>query len=137
MMAVFSSSDTVEESVVLSAVSSAVSVRKNSVPSTAPWSSALPLMCRSLFQKSTASRIKASRNRQASRSKVPSVPSTILLNTKDVARAEMTAASSSSARFSVMRSPPRRLVGESITPFFPVVKGGNSDNKYRCRAILA
>ena len=39
--------------------------------------------------------------------------------------------------FSVIRSPPRRLAGERIPLFFPVVKGEPSGNKYWCALILA
>ena len=94
----FSSRDTVPDGVVSRANISPVITRKNRPPSAPPWSRVRRDTCRSRRQNSAASSPKASRNRTASRLKGVMVPRPILLNTKDVLRAMITAASRASAR---------------------------------------
>ena len=92
----FSSRDTVEVSVVLRAVSSQAMTAKYSAPTTAPAASSLLRMCGSFRGKTSSSSAKAIRKRMASRLNTSMSASTILLKMKDVARAAITAASSSS-----------------------------------------
>ena len=131
----FSSRDTVPESTVRRENISPDIMRKNRPPSSAPRRSVRRPTWRSFLQNTSASSAKASKNRTASRLNAVMVPSPSLLNTKDVLRAMITQASSSSARFSDMVSLLLRY-HRSIPHFSPGVKSFLSRIKYRLLAIF-
>ena len=106
IMARFSSSDTVPEFTVFSdSISQLITIKKMN-PTSAPPATVRRSRCRTtFFPNSAAKSTKASKNRTASRLKALMVPSPNLLNTKEVLRAMMTDAISTSAFLSDMELP--------------------------------
>ena len=98
-IAVFSRNDTVDVSVVLSAVSSKVMTAVNTAPIIAPPIISRRLACLSLRKNIMPSTTKPRRKRAARRLNVPSVSSPVLLKRYALLRVSMTAARSSSACF--------------------------------------
>ena len=111
IMARFSSRDTVPEFTVRSASISQLITPKKMKPTRAPPKTVRrSSFCTTFLPNRANSRINASKNRTASILKALMVPRPILLNTKEVLRAMMTDAISTSAFLSDISIPPRYRV---------------------------